>query len=62
MSALSTVGLSTGITPSLGVPAKLLLSALMLAGRVGLLGCVLALSPRRPDARHEYAREDVLVT
>ncbi len=62
VSALSTVGLSTGITPSLGVPAKLLLSALMLAGRVGLLGCVLALSPRRPDARHEYAREDVLVT
>lgn len=62
VSALSTVGLSTGITPSLGAPAKLLLSALMLAGRVGLLGCVLALSPRRPDARHEYAREDVLVT
>ena len=62
VSALSTVGLSTGITSALGPPAKLLLAALMLAGRVGLLGCVLALSPRRPDARHEYAREDVLVT
>jgi Trk-type K+ transport system membrane component len=62
VSALSTVGLSTGITPSLGVPAKLLLAGLMLAGRVGLLGCVLVLAPRRPDARHEYAREDVLVT
>lgn len=62
VSALSTVGLSTGITPSLGAPAKLLLAALMLAGRVGLLGCVLALTPRRPEARHEYAREDVLVT
>ena len=62
VSALSTVGLSTGITPSLGTPSKLLLSGLMLAGRVGLLGCVLAVTPRRRDARHEYAREDVLVT
>jgi len=62
VSALSTVGLSTGITASLGPPAKLLLAALMLVGRVGLLGCVLALTPQRPDARHEYAREDVLVT
>lgn len=61
-SALSTVGLSTGITPSLGAPAKILLSALMIAGRVGLLGCVLATTPRRRDAPHEYAREDVLVT
>ncbi len=62
VSALSTVGLSVGITPELGTPAKLLLSGLMLAGRVGLLGCVLAATPRRRDARHEYAREDVLVT
>ena len=62
VSALSTVGLSTGITPSLGTPSKLLLVGLMLAGRVGLLGCVLAVTPRRRDARHEYAREDVLVT
>ena len=62
VSALSTVGLSTGITASLGVPAKLLLAALMLAGRVGLLGCVLSATPLRRDARHEYAREDVLIT
>lgn len=62
VSALSTVGLSTGITASLGVPAKLLLAGLMLAGRVGLLGCVLAAVPLRRDARHEYAREDVLIT
>jgi Trk-type K+ transport system membrane component len=62
VSALSTVGLSVGITPELGAPAKLLLSGLMLAGRVGLLGCVLAATPRRRVARHEYAREDVLVT
>ena len=62
VSALSTVGLSTGITPSLGTGAKLLLAGLMLAGRVGLLGCVLAATPLRRDARHEYAREDVLIT
>ncbi len=62
VSALSTVGLSTGITPALGTGAKLLLAGLMLAGRVGLLGCVLAATPLRRDARHEYAREDVLIT
>ncbi len=62
VSALSTVGLSTGITPTLGTSSKLLLSGLMLAGRVGLLGCVLAVTPRRRNGRHEYAREDVLVT
>jgi len=62
VSALSTVGLSTGITPALGAPAKLLLSVLMIAGRVGLLGCVLAATPLRRDARHDYAREDVLIT
>lgn len=62
VSALSTVGLSTGITPALGTSAKLLLAGLMLAGRVGLLGCVLAATPLRRDARHEYAREDVLIT
>ena len=62
VSALSTVGLSTGVTPTLGTPSKLLLSGLMLAGRVGLLGCVLAVTPRGRNGRHEYAREDVLVT
>lgn len=62
VSAVSTVGLSTGITPRLTDAGKAILVALMLAGRVGLLGVVVALTPPAPTVRHEYASEDVLVT
>lgn len=62
VSALGTVGLSTGITPSLTTAGKLTVTLLMLIGRVGLLGAVLALTrTRRPD-HFDYSDEDVLVT
>lgn len=60
-SAFGTAGLSTGITASLGAPAKLVLIATMLVGRVGPLTVALALgesAPRRPVA---YPEERVLV-
>jgi trk system potassium uptake protein TrkH len=47
VSAFGTVGLSTGITPQLGPPARLLVVALMFAGRVGPLTLALA-AGRRP--------------
>ncbi len=50
-SALGTVGLSTGVTPKLPDGAKILLSIVMLIGRVGPLTVVLAVvPPPRPDA------------
>jgi trk system potassium uptake protein len=51
VSAFGTVGLSTGITPSLSEPALLVLAIAMFAGRLGPLTLVLALAARaRPVA------------
>ena len=53
VSAFGTVGLSTGITPELPDPARLVLVATMFAGRLGPLTLVLALASR---ARRVAAR------
>ena len=47
VSAVSTTGLSRGVTAELSDPAKLVLSFAMLVGRVGVLGFLLAFVPRR---------------
>ncbi len=49
ISAFGTVGLSTGITASVGTPSQLILIALMFIGRVGpiTVATTLALRPRR---------------
>jgi len=62
VSALSTVGLSTGITPQLTLAGKLIITICMIAGRVGLLAIVIALTPRRPDGRYGYTEENILIT
>lgn len=53
-SALGTVGLSTGITASLGEPSRLVLVAMMLCGRVGplVLASVLLRGPSGPNIRY----------
>ena len=58
VSAFGTVGLSTGVTSSLSVPSKLLISVVMLAGRVGPLTLVLAMAHREtpPDIRYPEAQ------
>jgi trk system potassium uptake protein TrkH len=61
VSAFGTVGLSTGITASLGTGGKLVLAALMFAGRVGPLTLVLAVGPRQERGRFRYAEENVMV-
>jgi trk system potassium uptake protein TrkH len=61
ISAFGTVGLSTGITPSLTAAGKVVLVALMYAGRVGPLTLVLAVGPRREQGRFRYAEENVMV-
>lgn len=61
VSAFGTVGLSTGITPSLGASGKLVLVALMFVGRVGPLTLVLAVGPRQERGRFRYAEENVMV-
>lgn len=58
VSALGTVGLSTGITPSLTVPGQLVVTALMFVGRVGppTLFAALVLRDRERLFRHPEER------
>lgn len=54
MSALATVGLSTGITPSLSEGSKLILCGAMLLGRLGPLTAVYALQRRQKIVKYRY--------
>ncbi len=62
VSALATVGLTTGITPVLGLPAKILLIALMYFGRVGILTFSLGfLMGNKAEDRFRYADTNLLI-
>nr|WP_276599673.1 potassium transporter TrkG [Nannocystis sp. SCPEA4] len=62
VSALATVGLSTGITASFSVAGKLLLTAAMFLGRVGPFTIALAVADNAATrSRHRLAREDLPV-
>jgi trk system potassium uptake protein TrkH len=54
MSALATVGLSTGITPELTTAGKLVLCATMFFGRLGPLTVAYALQRRQQPARYRF--------
>ena len=57
-SAFATVGLSTGITPSLPPSAQIVLVVLMYVGRVGTIavGTAIALNTRRRQYRYPEER------
>ena len=63
-SALGTVGLTTGITPYLSVPGKILIMCCMFIGRLGPISIAVALQRKlttnQNDSIH-YPEEDVLV-
>ncbi len=61
ISAFGTVGLSTGITPSLSPAGKLIILATMLVGRIGPLTLALALGPRTKKVKYTYPEEKVIV-
>jgi len=60
-SALGTVGLTTGITPSLTTAGKLIIIATMLIGRLGPLTLLAALTFDLKPARYNYPDEAVIV-
>ncbi len=60
-SALGTVGLTTGITPSLTAVGKLIIIAVMLIGRLGPLTLLAALTFNLKTARYNYPEEAVIV-
>jgi trk system potassium uptake protein len=61
LSALSTVGLSMGITSSLGNPAKSILVLSMFIGRIGSLTIILALIRKAASVQYTYSHTNVLI-
>lgn len=62
ISAMGTVGLSTGITSELSIYSKLILIYTMFLGRVGPLTLMLALSSSRiKKGKYKYPKETVIV-
>ncbi len=60
-SAYSTVGLSTGITPLLGVESKYVLVVTMFAGRVSTLMILIAILRQVNSLPYRYPKEDILI-
>ena len=62
VSALATVGLSSGGTASLSVPAQILIIIYMYFGRVGVLTISLGfLMGNRAEERYRYAQTNLLI-
>lgn len=61
VSALGTVGLSVGITPSLPVPAQLVVTALMFVGRVGPPTLFAALVLRDRERLYRHPEERIII-
>jgi trk/ktr system potassium uptake protein len=61
VSALSTVGLSTGITAGLSTGSKLVLCTAMFVGRVGPIALVFSVFESRGHVDYEFPEEDVVV-
>jgi trk system potassium uptake protein TrkH len=59
VSAFGTVGLSTGLTPKLTVPGKLIVALVMFVGRVGPLTIALAVGTSVGALRYRLARESL---
>jgi len=61
VSALSTVGLSAGITAQLSPGSQLILCALMFIGRVGPISLMLSVVRMERPTRYQYPEEDLVV-
>lgn len=61
VSAFGTVGLSTGVTPSLSAAGKIALMLIMLTGRIGPLTLALAIGQRGEKPLYDYPEERVVI-
>lgn len=61
VSAFGTVGLSTGVTPELTLPGKLIITLLMYLGRIGPLTMVLALTSEIRPQRLSYPSTRIMI-
>jgi len=60
VSAFGTVGLSTGITGTLTVVGKIVITGVMFIGRLGPLVVAMAVS-RTSATRYSYAEENIMI-
>jgi trk/ktr system potassium uptake protein len=61
VSALSTVGLTTGITPTLAPGGKLIVIVLMFVGRLGPLTVAMAIARKKPGPAVRLAEEPLMI-
>ena len=61
VSAIATVGLTTGITPNLGAVSSVLLTLLMLFGRVGSLTMLFAISAYKSRPQSQKPLEKIQI-
>ncbi len=62
MSAFGTVGLSTGLTPDLSIPGRLLITFTMFVGRLGPLTLALAFAgPDYQGNKYNYPKESIMI-
>ena len=62
VSAISTVGLSRGLTPQFTDATKIILVFMMFIGRVGLIAFLMAFYKPADSLRYQYLREEVVIT
>ncbi len=60
-SAFGTVGLSTGITPTLSAPGRFVIMILMFVGRIGPLTIAALLLGKKTTSRVSFVEEDVMI-
>lgn len=61
VSAFGTVGLSLGVTPALSFSGKIVITVIMLFGRIGPMTLALAVSGRLLDRGYAYPNERIMV-
>jgi Trk-type K+ transport system membrane component len=61
VSAFSTCGFSTGITPMVSDPGKIILSLSMFIGRLGTLSIIFAFSRKIISTNYAYPEEHIMV-
>lgn len=61
ISAIGTVGLTRGVTPSLPAVSKLVVTLLMFAGRVGSMSVAMAVTRDRPQPKLRSVSEKILI-
>lgn len=61
VSALSTVGSSLNLTPTLCDNSKLLISVLMFVGRVGLITLMLGIVKQKKNTKYRYPSDNIII-